>query len=81
MNPLTKVSALMSTDLVKIMVSTPLKVAKELMEKHGFHHLPVVSPEGNLIGILSQSDFLKTLDHDASAMTTGELMSDHLAKL
>ncbi len=81
MNPLIKVSSLMSTELVKIMVSTPLKDAKELMEKHQIHHLPVVSAEGNLLGILSQSDFLKTLDFDASATTAGELMTDHLAKL
>ena len=51
------------------------------MEEHGIHHLPVVGPTGDLVGILSQSDFLKTLDHDASATTAGELMSTHLAKL
>lgn len=71
----------MTTDLVRIMSSTPLSEARALFEKHGIHHLPVVDPEGGLSGILSKSDFLKTLDHDASATTAGELMSKHLAKL
>lgn len=81
MNTLTKISTLMTTELVKIMTSTPLGEAKELLETHGIHHLPVVDPTGNLVGILSQSDFLKTLDHDATATTAGELMTTHLAKL
>jgi CBS domain-containing protein len=81
MNMLTKISTLMTTELVQIMHSTPLGEAKNLLEEHGIHHLPVVDPTGNLVGILSQSDFLKTLDHDASATTAGELMSTHLAKL
>jgi CBS-domain-containing membrane protein len=81
MNMLTKISTLMTTELVQIMHSTPLGEAKKLLEEHGIHHLPVVDPTGNLVGILSQSDFLKTLDHDATATTAGELMSTHLAKL
>ncbi|WP_020570117.1 CBS domain-containing protein [Neolewinella persica] len=81
MNTLTKISTLMTTELVQIMSSTPLKEAKKLLEDHSIHHLPVVDPVGNLVGILSQSDFLKTLDHDASATTAGELMTTHLAKL
>lgn len=81
MNTLTKVSTLMTTDLIRIMPSTPLSEARALFEKHSIHHLPVVDPEGGLSGILSKSDFLKTLDHDASATTAGELMSTHLAKL
>lgn len=81
MNTLTKVSALMTTELVRIMPSTPLSEAKALFDKHRIHHLPVVDPEGGLLGMLSKSDFLKTLDHDASATITGELMSTHLAKL
>ena len=81
MNTLTKISTLMTTELVQIMHSTSLGEAKKLLEEHGIHHLPVVGPMGDLVGILSQSDFLKTLDHDASATTAGELMSTHLAKL
>jgi CBS domain-containing protein len=81
MNTLTKVSTLMTTELIKIMSSTSLNDAKKLLEDHGIHHLPVVDPMGDLVGILSQSDFLKTLDHDASATTAGELMTTHLAKL
>lgn len=81
MNMLTKISTLMTTDLVTIMHSTPLAEAKTLLETHGIHHLPVVDPTGKLIGMLSQSDFLKALDYDASAKTAGELMTTHLAKL
>ena len=81
MNMLTKVSTLMTTDLVTVMASTPLHEAGELLRKHGIHHLPVVSAEGKLEGILSQSDFMKVLGENPANKTVGELMTSHLAKL
>lgn len=79
MNPLTSVSTLMTTDLVTIMPSTTLEEARDLFAKHNIHHLPVVSSEGKLEGMLSHSDYLK-LSH-ASASITSEIMTRKLAKL
>lgn len=81
MNPLTKVSSLMTTELVTVMASTSLADAKSLFAKHHIHHLPVVSPEGNLVGIFSLTDLLKVTDILTATTTVGGLMTSHLAKL
>jgi CBS domain-containing protein len=69
----------MSTDLVTIAPSTPLSEAKALFEKHNIHHLPVTNPEGELVGMLSHSDFVKLTN--GLAVSTGEIMTTKLAKL
>lgn len=79
MNPLTRVSTLMATELVTIPVSMPLKEARELFETHKIHHLPVVDPEYKLKGILSKSDFVK--EHDLATGVVADLMTSGLAKL
>lgn len=81
MNLLTKVSALMSTDLVTVTLHTPLGEAGALFRKHNIHHLPVTDPAGQLLGIISKSDFLKILKLDLKAPTVKDLMTSHLAKL
>ena len=81
MNLLTPVSAVMSTGLVTVTVYTPLEEADGLFRKHGIHHLPVVSPEGGLVGMVSQSDFLKLLSLDRPAPTVQDIMTSGLAKL
>ncbi|MEM1358812.1 MAG: CBS domain-containing protein [Bacteroidota bacterium] len=81
MNPLTKVSSLMATELITVMASTSLADAKALFAKHHIHHLPVVSPEGNLVGIFSLTDLLKVTDILTATTTVGGLMTSHLAKL
>jgi CBS domain-containing protein len=58
-----------------------LEEAGSLFRKHEIHHLPVVSPEGLLVGILSQSDFLKLAGHSLANRTAEEIMTTHLAKL
>lgn len=81
MNPLTKVAALMATDLITITVHTPLHKAKELFDKYGIHHLPVVGPAGELKGLLSHSDFLKLVGRESGQLTAGDMMISKLAKL
>ncbi|MEM7572771.1 MAG: CBS domain-containing protein [Bacteroidota bacterium] len=84
MNPLLRVNQIMSTELVTVMPNTPLGLAKELFEKHKIHHLPVVSPEGDLQGMISKSDFLKLLEIDddsRAGLCVGDLMTAGLAKL
>ena len=61
MNLLTPVSAIMKTDLVTVATTTTLKDAYQLFKEHNFHHLPVTEYK-KIVGILSQSDFLKVLE-------------------
>lgn len=79
MNPLIKVSTIMTPDPITVMASTSLEEARLLFGKHNIHHLPVVNPEGAVVGMLSQSDYLKAHGQDFS--TVGELMTKGLAKL
>lgn len=81
MNPLTKVAELMATELVTITQHTPLHEAKELFDKHGIHHLPVVGHAGELEGMLSHSDFLKLVGRESGQLTAGDMMVTKLAKL
>lgn len=79
MNPLTRVSSLMSTELVTVTLGTPLAEAQKMLTIHKFHHLPVVDESYKLKGILSQSDFVRT--HDITTGVVGDLMTKGLAKL
>lgn len=81
MNPLTKVAELMATDLVTISEHTPLPEAKALFEQYGIHHLPVVGPAGELMGMLSHSDFLKLVGRESGQLNAGDMMVSRLAKL
>lgn len=79
MNPLLKIATIMTPDPITVMASTSLDEARALFAKHHIHHLPVVDPEGAVIGMLSQSDYLKA--HGQSFSIVGELMTKGLAKL
>lgn len=79
MNPLLKVSTIMTKDPVTITPSESLGQAKALFEEKGIHHLPVVNTEGELVGILSQSDFLRA--HEREVYSVGDLMTRGLAKV
>ncbi|NJC26764.1 CBS domain-containing protein [Neolewinella antarctica] len=81
MKLLTKVSALMSRNLITVTVHTPLAEAGELLVKHGIHHLPVVNATGGLEGIIGKSDFLKVFTLDRDTASVKDIMSTHLAKL
>jgi len=48
----------MTTNPVTIRAEDSVVTAKDLLQAHGIHHLPVVA-DGILVGILSSSDFLK----------------------
>jgi CBS domain-containing protein len=81
MNLLTKVSTLMTTELITVTEHTPVAVALGLLNTHNIHHLPVLSPERKLVGILSHADFLKLPDHGAGMHLVKEVMTAHVAKL
>jgi len=55
----TPLSAIMTTDLIIVNPSDPLKVAADAFRKNNFHHLPVLDDQGELVGMFSKSDFLR----------------------
>ncbi len=56
----------MTEKLITLRPSDSLKTAREIMEKARIRHLPVLSPHGRFIGLLSQRDLLKaTVSHFA----------------
>jgi CBS-domain-containing membrane protein len=57
MNLLNTVSTIMTPNPICIGVNEPLAIAEKLFKQHKIHHLPVIS-EGNLVGMISKSDFL-----------------------
>jgi CBS domain-containing protein len=50
------VGSLMVADPVCVRVGEPLSRVRELLAEHAFNHLPVVSDQGGLVGILSAAD-------------------------
>ena len=50
--------------------------AQHLMRKHGVHALPVIGPEGELLGIVTSTDLIREHDPDSTIarfMSTGVL--------
>ncbi|MGE6743229.1 HPP family protein [Allorhizobium pseudoryzae] len=50
--------SIMSRDVVAVAPDTPLKEAHELMRRHHFRALPVTNEQAEVVGIVTQSDFL-----------------------
>ncbi len=63
------VTRIMTTPPVVVEATTPMSRARQLMAKHGIHHLPVVT-EGQLAGILSTAD----LSRREASDTVGQAM-------
>lgn len=59
----TPVSTYMSTDVVTASAQDPIREAADVMVDHGFHHLPVVSDDDGVIGIVTTSDLAAYLSH------------------
>ncbi|MDL2207329.1 CBS domain-containing protein [Desulfovibrio sp. OttesenSCG-928-F20] len=53
------VADVMTTKLVTLSPSDSLKTAREIMQKARIRHLPILSPHGGFVGLLSQRDLLK----------------------
>lgn len=54
-----KVVDLMTTDLITVSPSTPLREAARLMFRNRVSGLPVVSDDGTVAGIITEADFLE----------------------
>lgn len=56
------VADIMTAKPITVRSEHTLRHALEVMEKQGCHHLPVLSREGHLVGILSDRDCRKALN-------------------
>ena len=56
------IEAVMSTELKTIGPSATLAEARELMQEHRIHHLPVVQDGVELVGLLTLTDVLRATD-------------------
>jgi len=84
MNPLTRVSKLMSTNLITVMSTTPVTDALSLFEQHRIHHLPVVAADRTLVGLISQTDITNLVmknEAQIKVLDVGDIMTTGLAKL
>ena len=53
---------IMTTDLITVHPSDPVSRARKLMQEHRIRHLPVTREDGQLVGLVSQSDLLAAAD-------------------
>jgi CBS domain-containing protein len=52
----TPVSDYMSTDIITAAAQDPIREVADAMTEHGFHHMPVVSDEDGVVGMITSSD-------------------------
>jgi CBS domain-containing protein len=69
----TKVREIMSSPLITAKEKWTLKECSEKMKQHRIHHLPVVNDAGELVGMISATDFLVAAE--AMARAPGERIS------
>ena len=55
----TPVSKLMTRNLILVSPSDTLDKVDQIFSEHTIHHIPVRTPEGKLVGMISKSDFLR----------------------
>lgn len=60
------VRELMSSDIVSVRADASLKDAARLLVEHRISGLPVVDESGQLVGVVSEADFVKTTDQAGS---------------
>lgn len=58
MNPLAPVSEIMTSNVITVSPNDTILNVKHIFNEHRIHHIPVIE-EGNLVGMVSKSDFLK----------------------
>lgn len=87
MNPATeyqlRAGDLMTIEPVVVAVDAPIEEAQRLILEYGISGLPVVDETGELVGVISQTDFMHLgnpdvqalIHHRASGIRVGEVMS------
>jgi len=56
------IECIMSTDLVTLSPTSTVADARALMHEHRIHHLPIVTDDETLVGLLSLTDVLMATD-------------------
>lgn len=79
------IESIMSTDLITIPTSSNLADARELMQEHRIHHLPVLDGKNALTGLLTLTDVLAATDSrlrdtDSRIHAADILVDDVMAK-
>ena len=73
----TSVSEVMTREVVTIGPDTALKDAAEIMFQKWFRHLPVVAPNGKVVGIISLRDLLTLVAESLDEPETLEPLTGH----
>lgn len=73
-----KISELMQREVVTVAASATLKEAATLLTQHRISGLPVVGPDGGLVGVVSEADILRKEDGLALELSgfLGRLLED-----
>lgn len=71
------VSEIMTAKPVTIGPDTALRDAAEIMFQNWFRHLPVVSPDGKVVGVISQRDLLTVLAEGLDEPETLQSLTGH----
>jgi acetoin utilization protein AcuB len=74
-----KISEIMTTRLVTVGLDDKLSKVKEIFDRAGFHHLLVLDGD-QLVGILSDRDFLKTISPNVGTNANVLSMTATLSK-
>jgi len=53
-----KVREIMTTPLITVSPQMPISECARIMRENRFHHLPVADAQGNIVGMISATDFL-----------------------
>lgn len=64
-----RVGDLMSTAVYAVAEDESVPMAWELLERSGYHHLPVVQPDGRLAGLLDRADLAVVCAAPASSLS------------
>jgi len=67
---------LMTTDVVAVAPTTSIRDAARMMFRYRVSGLPVVDPEGHVLGIITEGDFLSMELERADGGATAELVSE-----
>jgi CBS-domain-containing membrane protein len=74
-----KVSDIMSTKVLTITPMTPYHEIVTLLLDHDISGLPVIDPEGNLLGIVSEADLISKEAYDEAPRRHLGFLRDHIA--
>jgi CBS domain-containing protein len=73
----TSISEAMTSDVVTIGPDTTIRDAAEIMFQKWFRHLPVVSPDGKVVGVISQRDLLTVVAEGMDQPETLQSLTGH----